>query len=151
MNVGRARWNIKALMEEIRGWLGDTEVCQPDSDGRVEFSISTISGGANGIHQPTDVFRTFDMPVPEDWAKEHPGQEYDPDEDEYFWEDADRVTGNEAGLITEALAANTDFAAEMEKVAPGGWSLYFGHRETDGDYCLFFAYTVTPDEGEQGA
>lgn len=135
-----AEWNMEGLKKEILRWLNDTLVCQPDSEGRVEFSICMITSGANGpVNQARHIFEAFNMKVPEDWKAENPDAEYNPGEDEYVWDDIDQVTAEDSNAITEALAADESFATLMETKAEE-WGTYFGNREADGDYCLFFWY-----------
>ena len=130
---------MEALKAEIYAWLEDEGVCQPDSDGMVEFSIKTLSSGANGVHQPSDIFTALNMEVPEG---ENP-ETYSPDDDEFIWEDIEKVAMEEGSEILDALMADPDFDRDMTKLSPN-WGVRFGHRDSDGDYCLFFWYSTIP-------
>ena len=143
--IGRAKWDVEALKVEIRRWLSDKEVCQPDSDGSVGFSVSTLSSGCNGTHQPSEIFAAFNMKAPDGGDPET----YLPDEDEFVWGDIERVAEEEESLLTDALFEDKGFVDEMAEIAPNGWGVRFGHRDTDGDYCLFFWYTTVPFEGDE--
>lgn len=143
--VGCGEWNVEAVKAEILGWIGDSAANEPDEDGRVEFSIYTVTSGANGIHQPSDIFASFNMLTPPEWIAEHPGEDYDPDEDEWIWEDIDSAASDEAKAITDALQSDPEFCKRIDSICDQ-WGLYFGHRDTDGDYCLFFWYTVPEAE-----
>lgn len=140
--IGHGKWKIEALKGEIRKGLKDPRVCQPKED-RVEFSLVTLSGGSQGIHQPSDIFSAFNMKPPAEFEG-HPVHEYNPDEDESIWDSIDWTAREDADAILEALVVDPDFTAEMDAVAEG-WSIYFGHREADGDYCLFF-WCITKED-----
>lgn len=143
MPIKESEWNVDVLKTDIRRGVNDkTLYLQTDHEGRGEFSVLDVARGAHGTHQPRMVFVVLGMSVPDGYTPDN----YDPDEDEFFWEDADRQAHEIAGWLIEQLAGDPGFVAEMEQVAPGGWSLYFGHREADGDYCLFFSYQIQPEE-----
>ena len=101
--VGKGKWNLNALEAATFGWLGDKAVCEPDSEGRVEFSLVTLSSGANGCHQPADIFSDLNMSPPEDVDADS----YNPDDDEWIWEDIEEAAEKDsesppsARIVTE--------------------------------------------------
>ena len=141
--VGKGKWNLNALEAATFGWLGDKAVCEPDSEGRVEFSLVTLSSGANGCHQPADIFSDLNMSPPEDVDADS----YNPDDDEWIWEDIEEAAEKDSDAIQKAMKEDASFVARLEAAGIVDWSVYFGHREHDGDYCLFFAYTSPTPEG----
>lgn len=140
-NLGHAKWDVEALKKVIDLRLKDTLICQPDSEGRVEFSIQTLSDGSDGVYQPKYLFEAFNMETPKDWLEDHPDEEYDPVEDEFVWDDIDRIADEDATSIRTQLVLDGVFTLKMRDLADE-WGVYFGNREADGDYCLFLWYKV---------
>lgn len=145
--VGRGEWNLAALQSSIFGWLADTAVCQPDNEGRVEFSLRTLSDGATGCHQPSEIFSDLNMSPPEG---EDPNT-YNPDEDEWAWESIEEAADKDSEAIQKALKNDAAFVAQLDDKGIVDWQVYFGHREHNGDYCLFFGYTTPTLEGDLNA
>jgi hypothetical protein len=127
INLGRLRNSIESYMEEY------LKVEDPHPHGDcVEYQIEEISSGAMGCHQPTQVMRWFDLDAKDLGAEVEPDIDYDPDDDEYFWESAEKKACDFADDLEKAIVDK----CQPLPLPPEKWSLCFCHFDADCSYGL---------------
>jgi len=129
MLVGQGQWDVDKVKAGIRKVLAEGGIkTLGEIDEMGGYELQTLAPGALGSNQPERLVGTFNI------------EGTDP-HDEFAWEEIERVAQNDADALMAALILDPDFCDELDRLHPNeGWTLWFGHRETDGDYCLWFSY-----------
>ena len=143
----RIDWNIKTLLKTIDDLMKDLTIHQADEDGRVSLVLDTLASGQMGQHQKKHLYHMFKMAPPKDWDSEHPGEEYDPMEDEFIWDGIEEAAGKDANALLWVLSEDDGVAYALRGASCFGVS--YEHLEADGSFCLCLWYDKALPEKEE--
>lgn len=129
MIVGQGKWDVEKVKAGIRKAIAEGGLKTLDEiEDMGGYELQTLVSGAWGCNQPEPLLEIFNI-VGED------------PHGEFTWEEIERVAASDADAIMAALVLDETFCDELDKLHPGeGWTLWFGPRETDGDFCFWFSF-----------